>query len=523
LRLDRDANPRDELGDDQLIIGAALEPDSPAGDDVVRPEAEALIEARQVIKSGKLAGKSMSAAIWILAIPVLLQQLMQACVGLVDKMLAGSLPREIAVSALDGISIGSYVGWFINIALAGLGIGGQAIIARAMGSGDRFEAGRALGQAMSLSLLWGAAVGVLLWFIAPGLARLCGLAPEGTLYCVQYVRTMSVSIPLAAVMMVGSMCMHGAGETTRPAVIALWVNVVNLVGSWLFSGVLIRAGETTLPNPSPIDPLHWGVIGIAAGTGLSYIVGGVLTWRALARGVKDLKLQTDQMLPEAGMIWRVVRIGVPNFAEGIAMWAVNLFVLQFIGQIAMRAASNGEPGQGLQGAHVIAVQWEAFSFLPGFAIGTAAGALAGQYLGAGNAQMARRAVIVCTVAAMVVMGLLGIIFMIFGRPLTAIISDQPVHLNHVPNLLLICGAVQVFFALAMVVRQGLRGAGDSLWVFFITTFSSYAVRLPLSYMLGVAMGLGIEGIWLGLCGELVIRGLLFTARFVHGGWMRIKV
>ena len=504
-------------------MGSAIDPDSPAGDAIVHPEAEALIDAQHVIKSGKLAGRSMSAAIWILAFPVLLQQLMQACVGLVDKMLAGSLPREIAVSALDGISIGSYVGWFINIALAGLGIGGQAIIARAMGSGDRLEAGRALGQAMSLSLLWGAVVGVLLWLSAPMLARLCGLAPESTVYCVQYVRTMSISIPLAAVMMVGSMCMHGAGETTRPALIALWVNVVNLVGSWLLSGVLIRVGESTLPNPSPIDPLQWGVIGIAAGTGLSYIVGGLLTWRALARGVKDLQLQADQMSPDGRMIWRVIRVGAPNFAEGIAMWAVNLFVLQFIGQIAVRSASNGEPSQGLQGAHIIAVQWEAFSFLPGFAIGTAAGALAGQYLGAGNARMAQRAVIVCTVAAMVVMGLVGMVFMLFGSALTSIISDQPVHMKHVPNLLLICGAVQLFFALAMVVRQGLRGAGDTLWVFFITTFSSYAVRLPLSYLFGVAMGLGIEGIWLGLCGELIIRGLLFTARFIHGGWKRINV
>ena len=79
------------------------------------------------------------------------------------------------------------------------------------------------------------------------------------------------------------------------------------------------------------------------------------------------------------------------------MWVANLFVLQFIGQIAAKMAIEldaDEPVvQGLQGAHVIAVQWESFSFLPGFAIGIAAGTLAGQYLGANNVKQAKKAIL----------------------------------------------------------------------------------------------------------------------------------
>ncbi|MCH6550444.1 MAG: hypothetical protein IH804_00315, partial [Planctomycetes bacterium] len=67
------------------------------------------------IRSGKLAGKSMWAAIWILALPVLLQQMMSAFIGLVDTILAGQLPEAIVVAALDAVGIGSYVTWFILI------------------------------------------------------------------------------------------------------------------------------------------------------------------------------------------------------------------------------------------------------------------------------------------------------------------------------------------------------------------------------------------------------------------------
>ena len=177
-------------------------------------------------------------------------------------------------------------------------------------------------------------------------------------------------------------------------------------------------------------------------------------------------------------------------------------------------------GEGLQGAHIIAVQWEAFSFLPGFAIGIAAGALAGQYLGAGNAAMARKAVWVCVGLGTVLMGLIGIVFIIWGRELTSLISQQDVHLDVVPKLLVICGATQVFFAVSMVVRQALRGTGDTTWVFIITVVSSYGIRLPAAWFLGVYLDWGLPGIWIGLCGELGIRAMFFLARFVNGGWAR---
>jgi Na+-driven multidrug efflux pump len=223
------------------------------------------------------------------------------------------------------------------------------------------------------------------------------------------------------------------------------------------------------------------------------------------------------------MGWRIARIGVPNFAEGIAMWAVNLFVLMFIGMVAIaRGASQDEAG-GLIGAHMIAVQWEAFSFLPGFAMGIAAGALAGQYAGAGNIAKARQAIWACTWVGIILMGLMGIVFMVAGEPLTRLISREPIHLAETPRLLFICGIVQVFFALSMVIRNGLRGVGDTTACLIITVVSSYGVRLPAAWFLGVHLELGLAGIWMALCGELVVRGMLFLWRFLSPGWERLRV
>lgn len=489
---------------------------------------EAPATASGEIKSGRLAGKSLGAAIVIVAFPVLLQQVMAAFVGLVDKILAGHLREDIVIPALDGVGVGSYVGWLIGIAMSGLGIGGQAIIARSMGAGDIDQGERALGQALSLSVVWGVLCGIAMWVLSDYLAEIGGLGEQATVFCNQYVKTFAVSMPFFGVIIVGAMCMQGGGDTLKPFFIAIVINIVNVIASWILSGADIRFGDQVITNPFSFD---LDVLGIVLGSLISICVGAVLTLMILFRGIKDLRLQPKMMSLHPGMAWRVMRIGIPNFFEGLAMWTANIIVLSFIGTIAgraMRAAIMSETGEGstnlsmagegLQGAHIIAVQWEAFSFLPGFAIGIAAGALAGQYLGAGNVAMARKAIWVCVGIGVVLMGLIGLTFIFWGRELTSVISTQEMHLNVVPKLLLICGATQVFFAASMVIRQALRGTGDTIWVFIITVVSSYGIRLPAAWFLGVYLEWGLPGIWIGLCGELGIRAMMFLGRFIHGGW-----
>ncbi|MCZ6810665.1 MAG: MATE family efflux transporter [Planctomycetota bacterium] len=476
--------------------------------------------ASSPIRSGKLAGLSMWSAIWVLALPVLIQQVMAALVGLVDTIYAGHLPGAMLVPALDAISIGSYVTWFVMIAMTGLGIGGQALIARAMGAGNRAESHSALGHAVTMSVLWGVIVGVVLWLGAAPLAHICGLTDVAADLLVVYVRILAYAMPAAGLMLVGSMCLHGAGETTLPSVIAVAVNIVNVFVSWALSGVDLTFGDWTLVNPFSFD-LY--VRGIAMGTSLAYLLGAALTWWVLRRGVKDLRLERRDLALHRSMSMRLVRVGLPGFFDSIMMWTANLAVLIVIGMVAAAEAVDGVPKEGLQGAHLIAIRWESFSFLPGFALGTAAGALAGQYLGAGNPRLAQRAILACTGIGAVLMGGLGLVFMFGGDFLTRIISDHPIHRAETPALLFICGTVQVFFAITMVIRQGLRGVGDTRWTFLITTVASFGIRLPAAWLFAVVLEMGLKGVWIGMCGEIALRALLFGWRFFHGGWKRLEV
>jgi Na+-driven multidrug efflux pump len=287
---------------------------------------------------------------------------------------------------------------------------------------------------------------------------------------------------------------------------------------------VVTVAGLTIPNPSPLDPVRWGVVGIASGTAISYVLGGIWTMFVLTRGVKDFRLSRADLRPDRPMLDRIIRLGIPNMLEGATMWATtSVGVTKFIGIIAERQGGAAGPVKGLFGAHMVTVRWEAFSFLPGFAMGTAAGALAGQYLGAGSPQMARRAIWACLWIACGIMGTLGIVFMTEGTALANLMSRDPTIDGEVPKTLFICGMVQVFFAMGLVIRQGLKGCGDAKGTFWITLVSTVLVRVPLAYLFGVVLGYGLAGIWMGLCIELGVRGLLFLHRFVSGKWELVKV
>jgi Na+-driven multidrug efflux pump len=76
------------------------------------------------------------------------------------------------------------------------------------------------------------------------------------------------------------------------------------------------------------------------------------------------------------------------------------------------------------------------------------------------------------------------------------------------------------FAVMMVIRQALKGVGDTMWTFAITTISSWGIRLPSAWFLGVYLELGLVGIWYALCGEMIIRGTMFFLRFKYGKWAK---
>jgi Na+-driven multidrug efflux pump len=318
------------------------------------------------------------------------------------------------------------------------------------------------------------------------------------------------------------------------------VNAVNITMSWTLAGVDLKStsivsGEpvvrTILHNPFSF---HLGVRGIALGTLSAYTVGCLVMTLMLARGVGGsggIRLRLARLKPHWHTLRRLVRVGVPNFLETLGMWAGSLFIILMVGRM-------GAHHDGLLGSHIVAVRIEAFSFLPGFAFATAAATLVGQYLGAGSPKLASKAVRICATAAATFMGLMGLLFIFKAKAIVGLMSSQEVHLTYTPPVLRTTGCIQIPFALSLVYRSALRGAGDVKAAMVMTWLCTYLLRLPLAYIFcGVSIPLwsgrvlenpfpwhwGLTGVWVGLCLEIIIRATVFWLRFKQGHWARQRV
>lgn len=484
-------------------------------------------------RSGRLKGLTMGAAIFVLAWPVVLESFLNSLVGLTDTKLSASL--EDGVAATDAIGGASYIMWFIGLVIMAIGVGATALISRSFGKGRLGVANVMLGQATTLALICGVGIGTVVWFLSPSIVALLNMSDAAGGYFNEYMRIIALGTPFASLLFALIACSRGAGDSMSPLYAMVLRNGVNILVSWGFSGV------TVFGLTSPLG-INWGVRGIAIGTVIGDVFGAGLILSLALSGKWSIRLKMRNLKPHSITIYRFVRLAIPNFIETFGMWMGNFFIITFVGLLAVQIGSDG-----LLGAHIIGIRIEAFSFMPGFGMGIAAATLAGQYLGMNRPDLAKKAVFRCTVIASVIMGALGICFIVFSKSITNAMSAQGEHMDLVPPLLITCGIVQIPFAIGIVFRSAMRGAGDVKWVMGLTWFATYGMRLPLAYIVsgvdipipefmgggvitnprlfeawfGIAPGL--SALWIALCSEMVLRGIVFSIRFFQGGWLKAKV
>ncbi len=513
-------------------------PASADGDVVVASAAPPGGIATPVQLGGRLAGLSLSRQVAMLAIWPFFQQLLAFLVNFVDTAIAGRL----SVQATNAIAIAAYFGWFMFLMTSAVGTGGAALIARAVGARHRNLANAGLGQSMVLAMLWAGLIGTLVFVGADfigGLARLDGESRE---LCAQYLRIIACAAPATAVLAIGTACLSAAGDTRTPFLAMLVFNLVNIAVSvllavqpWRFDLLGISVG---------VPGLGWGVPGIAWGTAIATFIGALLILISLVKPDGPIRLRWLRMRPHLHTIRRIVRVALPSLGEGFGHWSGNFVALIAIGFLGQRLLNEAYPG-----AHIVAIRIEALSFLPAMALATAAGTLTGQYLGAGSVEMARKAAVACWLTAVIPMTVLGATFVAFPESWVRIVSTQPEHLALSPRLVQIAGFVQFFFGSAIVLSGAMRGAGDTKRPMHMTVGLTWGVRLPIVLLVtlwlgghlgwaggsGLAkigehtpaivswLGSGLAVIWCVLCGELVIRGIVFMTVFFRGNWAQVDV
>jgi len=393
---------------------------------------------------------------------------------------------QVGADELAGVGLAGVVGFALVCFGIGLLRGAKTLVSQAVGGGrgDRIPA--LLGAAIALALALGLLAMLAGQLIAPLLARLSA-SPRAGHFAAQYLAIRSLGAPLVLLYAALREGRYGEGDSRGPMRASLAGNAVNI------------ALDATL-----ILGLGWGVRGAAIAT-----ICGNATELAMLAWPMRARL--------ARLAWRPAAVrdvwaqGVPNGLQFV-MEVGSFLILTVL--VARMSATDGA-------AHQMVLHLVNVSFLPAHALAEAAAVLVGQAVGAGQdglvPRVAGRALLLgagyattCLVGYAVLGGAIASALSAGDGALAA----RATVLVHVSLAFLVADAANV------IARGVLRGASDVRFAAVVGIATSWLTTPPLTWLLGVRLGLGAVGGWIGLAIEIIVGASLFWLRVHRGGWRR---
>lgn len=429
--------------------------------------------------------------IWTLSWPVMLAQVLVSSVGLVDIAMVGRLGPD-AVAAVG------YASQFFNLAqsvLFAIGTACVALMARAIGAGDRPGARVALAAslmvALATSLLFLAII-----LAAPRWAlRGLGAAPAVIDDAIPYLFLILLSTVFLAVSITLESALRADRNTRLPMLIAVVVTAAKIG----LNAVLIFGG---------LGVPKLGLVGAGLATIASQALGTALYAGILVTSKRDspLALETRDFRTARGALPEVVRIALPGVGERLAM---NLALLAYFRVLSVY-------GTVAIAAYTVGVRILAFSWIPGTGFGVAASTLVGQALGAGRREEAMQAGWRATRMAIGIAVPLGALCALAREPLGRLFTDDPATIQALGPFLLCLALSQPFLQAHFALGGAHRGAGDTWTPFIAATVGNWLLRTPIAFLLAFVLRTDVIWVWYALTIDHLARTVWLAWSFRRG-------
>ncbi len=313
-----------------------------------------------------------------------------------------------------------------------------------------------------------------------------------------YLELTALSYPAAAIALIGSGALRGAGTTKIPLLINGGMNILNiLISSVLIYGIFSRPGL--------------GFVGAGLGLTIARYIGAIATIWVLMVGLNPaLRLSLKGYFKpfNFAIIWEVMGIGIPASIESVLFNGGKLLTQMFVAGM---------------GTNVIAGNFIAFSVaslinLPGNALGSASTIITGKRLGKGQIGQAE-------FRARHVFWLSTIILTLIARgsaPFAGFIASFYTHEEDVKEvvkqLLWLNALFMPIWSLSWTLPCAFKGARDVRYTMWCRCSACGAAgwwrAIP-----GIVLGMGVIGVWLGMVLDWAVRGVLFYFRMVSGRWL----
>ncbi len=449
---------------------------------------EALSGSQRDLTEGNL-----KRAIVILAIPMILEMVMESLFGIVDMFFVARLGVDsLATVALTE----SCLVLVFGIAM-GLSMATTAFVARRIGEKDPEGASIAAVQAIAVGLLLAAVVGVAGIFFAPNLLAIMGAPPSVIRIGATYPRILRGGSGTLFLLFLINAIFRGAGDAAL-AMRALWLaNLINIV----LDPCLINGW-------GPFPKLN--VMGASVATTTGRGLGVLFQLWMLFGGKSRIRVHVRQLRIHGAILWRLLRVsstGILQFLIATASWA---------GLVRLCATFGSVPVAG----YTVAIKIFMFVILPSWGLSNSAATLVGQNLGARKPERAEQAVYQTGRYAMAYMGSIAIVFLVFARPLVAFFTSDPAVQTVAADCLRFISVGNICYAWGMVLVQAFNGAGDTRTPSLINLVCYWCFQIPLAWTLAVVLHWGPRGVFAAIPSAETLMTVSSLILFRRGTWKK---
>ncbi|MBD3222194.1 MATE family efflux transporter [bacterium] len=435
-------------------------------------------------------------AIILLAVPMVLEMLMESVFALVDIVWVSRLGTD-AIAAV-GLTEGMMA---ILYALAiGLGQGATAMVSRRVGEKDTDGAAVAAVHAVVLAVLVSLAIAIPAGLAAADLLRLMGASPELIAGGAGYTRVMMAGNATILLLFVMNAVFRGAGDATR----AMWV-------LWLANGINLVLDPCLIFGWGPFPEL--GLTGAAVATTIGRGTGVLWQLWLLGRGTGTVHVRRRHLAIRWSVLARLLRIslgGIAQYLIATASWVVLVRLVSSFGSAAVAG-------------YTVAIRIVIFCLEPSWGVANAAATLVGQNLGAGRPDRAEAAVWRTAWYNAAFLAVIAVAFVVWSRPLVAAFGGEPDVVAYGAACLRILAYGYGFYAFGMVVVNAFNGAGDTMTPTWINVLCYWLFQLPLAWALAHRSGLGADGVFLSIPVAESLMTLVAIMVFRRGRWRHRRV
>ncbi len=439
---------------------------------------------------------SITRNIWLLAIPMTLEQISVVVFQLGDLFWVGKLsPQALAVVSLSGT-----MRWALTSLAVGLGTGGLAVVARYVGAHDPTDANQATAQTILLAAIVAFFLAIFGFLALPATLHILGAGPDIYQDTMTYLNITLVGLLSIVLMQVINTLFRGAGNARWAMAIGGGANIFNI----LIEPLLIFGW-------GPVPKL--GVAGAALSVVITQTLALLIQLFLLLRGVLRIRLVWRFLQPNLALMWRIVKIALPSTVQMFLRASSRVTLLGIVSIYGTFALA----GYGVANRLLL------MAIVPGFGLGNAAATLVGQNLGAGKPGRAERSTWLIAFYNLIIVSIIGALYFFYAGWFVRLFNHDPHVLYFGSHSLRIVIGSYVLLAVGIIAARGLDGAGSTMPTMVINALTLWGIQIPLTYLLAKWGVLGADGVWLGLSIANVFNALLLTYWFKKGNWKQKEI